>query len=143
MTQPPRSTHPRAPTNLPTKAERADQCETLEQIPNIGFALAADLRNIGIAHPRDLLGRNGFALYLMLCRQNGLPQDPCVLDCFLAACDFMQGAPAKPWWHYTVERKARYGLALKNLFDEAGLSHLLAEEPQPTYHATHSPSLSP
>jgi hypothetical protein len=28
-----------------------------------------------------------------------------VLDVFLSAVRFMEGAPARPWWHYTAERK--------------------------------------
>jgi hypothetical protein len=32
-----------------------------------------------------------------------------VLDTFLAATDFMRGAPARPWWTYTAARKAAYG----------------------------------
>jgi hypothetical protein len=26
----------------------------------------------------------------------------------MAATDFMRGAPALPWWHYTTQRKALY-----------------------------------
>jgi hypothetical protein len=32
-----------------------------------------------------------------------------VLDTFIAACEFMRGAPPTPWWHYTAQRKRRYG----------------------------------
>lgn len=91
------------------KAENAAACERLEQLPNIGPALAADLRLIGILHPRDLVDQDGHALYLKLCTLTGQRHDPCVLDTFLAAADFMAGAPAAPWWHYTALRKARYG----------------------------------
>lgn len=35
----------------------------------------------------------------------GVRHDPCVIDVFLAATRFMGGEPAKPWWHYTAERK--------------------------------------
>jgi hypothetical protein len=31
--------------------------------------------------------------------------DPCVLDTFIAAVRYMEGAPNTPWWHYTPERK--------------------------------------
>ena len=30
-----------------------------------------------------------------------------MLDTFIAATRFMAGEPARPWWHYTAERKAR------------------------------------
>ena len=91
------------------KAAHADECQTLEQIPNIGPAMAGDLRAMGIARPADLRGRDALALYRQLCKLSGQRQDPCVLDTFMAAVDFMQGAAATPWWHYTAQRKAAYG----------------------------------
>ena len=36
------------------KARSAEECERLEQLPNIGPSVAALLRRIGILHPRDL-----------------------------------------------------------------------------------------
>ena len=96
-------------TSKSSKAERAQDCHTLEQLPNIGPSLAAALRRIGIQLPRDLAGKDGFALYQQLCTVDGQRQDPCVLDTFLALTDFLQGAPAAPWWHYTAQRKRRFG----------------------------------
>ena len=92
-----------------TKARCAEDCRTLEQIPNIGPAMAEDLRLMGIAQPQDLRGQDAFALYQKLCKLSGQRQDPCVLDTFMAAVDFMQGAAAAPWWHYTTRRKAVHG----------------------------------
>jgi len=91
------------------KSRHCEDCQTLEQIPNIGPSLAADLRLLGIAKPAELRGRDAFVLYQQLCAITGERQDPCVLDTFMAAVDFMRGAPAAPWWHYTAERKALYG----------------------------------
>ncbi len=91
------------------KAASAADCELLEQLPNIGPSLAADLRLIGIAHPADLRGQDAFVLYQKLCAVTGRRQDPCVLDTFMAATDFMRGAPATPWWRYTPQRKALFG----------------------------------
>ena len=91
------------------KAAHADECAALEQLPNIGPSLAADLRLIGIAHPRELKGRDAFVLYQKLAAATGTRQDPCVLDTFMAAVDFMNGAAAAPWWAYTPQRKALYG----------------------------------
>jgi hypothetical protein len=91
------------------KARSADACERLEQLPNIGPALAADLRLIGIQHPVDLRGQDALVLYQQLCRVTGQRHDPCVLDTFMAATDFMGGAPAAPWWAYTPQRKAQFG----------------------------------
>ncbi len=91
------------------KAATADECQALEQLPNIGPALAADLRLIGIHTPADLRGKDAFVLYQKLCAATGQRQDPCVLDTFMAAVDFMRGAPAAPWWQYTAQRKALFG----------------------------------
>jgi len=91
------------------KAVSAAECHALEQLPNIGPALAADLRLIGIAHPSELRCKDAFVLYQQLCAATGQRHDPCVLDTFMAATDFMRGAPAAPWWHYTPQRKALFG----------------------------------
>jgi hypothetical protein len=91
------------------KARSAAECERLEQLPNIGPALAADLRRIGIERPADLRGQDPYALYRRLCEATGHRQDPCVLDTFMAATDFMRGAAAAPWWAYTAARKASFG----------------------------------
>ncbi len=91
------------------KAKNAAEYLRLEQLPNIGPSLAADLRSIGIEHPSDLCGQNAFHLYHRLCEVSGQRQDPCVLDTFMAATDFMCGAVAAPWWKYTPERKATFG----------------------------------
>lgn len=93
----------------PLKARSADECELLEQLPNIGPSLASDLRLLGVQHPRELAAKDAFVLYQTLCDKTGKRQDPCVLDTFMAATDFMRGGPPRPWWTYTAERKAVYG----------------------------------
>ncbi len=102
LLSPPRALKPR-------KARRAAECELLEQLPNIGPSLAEDLRSIGVLQPQDLVTRDAFALYQALCQASGKRQDPCVLDTFLAAADFMRGAEPRPWWTYTAQRKKQFG----------------------------------
>jgi len=104
----PPSRHRKSKSGSGKKAASAVECEALEQLPNIGPALARDLRSIGVAHPRELAAHDGFALYRALCAKTGRRQDPCVLDTFLAATDFMRGAPAAPWWAYTARRKRQF-----------------------------------
>src|SRR5262245_2426270 len=77
----------------------------LEDIPNVGPAVAADLRQLGITSPGELPGRDPYVMYDALCRLTGQRHDPCLLDTFIAAVRFMQGEPKKPWWTYTAERK--------------------------------------
>jgi Pathogenicity locus len=91
------------------KATRAEDCTLLEQLPNIGPSLAANLRSIGIHAPRELQGRDAFVLYQRLNAATGARNDPCVLDTFMAAVDFMNGAAPAPWWAYTAQRKVLYG----------------------------------
>jgi hypothetical protein len=96
-------------TNASTrKAADARSATVLEAIPNIGKSVADDLRSIGIKHPRDLVGRDPYTLYWALCDHTRSRQDPCVLDTFISAVRFMEGAPARPWWHYTAERKKKF-----------------------------------
>ena len=88
-----------------TARARRDELTDLEDLPNVGPAVAADLRLLGIHAPPDLRGRDPYRMYDDLCRVTGRRHDPCVLDTFIAAVRFMGGAPAKPWWAYTAERK--------------------------------------
>jgi hypothetical protein len=88
----------------PASADRATVVE-LEQLPNVGPAVAGYLRRVGAARPLDLVGRDPYAMFDELCRRTGQLLDPCLLDTFIAAVRFMGGEPAKPWWAYTAERK--------------------------------------
>src|ERR1035438_9429030 len=86
-------------------ARKMREIARLEDIPNVGPAIAADLRQLGITTPAELPGRDPYAMYDELCRITGQRHDPCLLDTFIAAVRFMEGAPKKPWWKYTAERK--------------------------------------
>lgn len=88
----------------PAKVDRT-RVRQLTDLPNIGPAMAADLRLIGIAHPEQLRGRDPFDLYDELCLATGSRHDPCVIDVFMSITAFMNGAPARPWWEFTPERK--------------------------------------
>jgi hypothetical protein len=77
----------------------------LDELPNIGKAIADDLRLIGIDHPAQLIGKDPLKLYERLNRATGKRQDPCVIDVFLAAVHFMEGGDPLPWWSFTGERK--------------------------------------
>jgi hypothetical protein len=77
----------------------------LEDLPNVGKAIAADFRALGIRTPRQLRRKDPYALYDRLNRLTGVRHDPCLLDTFIAAVRFVEGGPARPWWAYTAERK--------------------------------------
>lgn len=80
---------------------------------NVGPRTAADLRRVGVHHPHRLAGHDPYALYKRLNALTGVRQDPCVLDTFIAAVRFMEGAPKRPWWYYTSERKRQSSLESK------------------------------
>ena len=87
------------------KAPAIRDVARLEDIPNIGPSIAADLRQLGVAFPSDMPGRDPYKMYDDLCRITGQHHDPCLLDTFIAAVRYMEGEPKKPWWKYTAERK--------------------------------------
>jgi len=92
------------------KATHRDQVRRFTDIPNVGPAMERDFRALGMTSPQELVGRDAYALYRALCEQSGVRQDPCVLDTYLAVCDFMDGGPAHPWWAFTAQRKERWPL---------------------------------
>lgn len=77
----------------------------LEDIPNVGRSIAANFRQLGITAPTELAGRDPYQMYEDICRLSRAKHDPCLLDVFIAAVHYMEGAPKKPWWHYTTQRK--------------------------------------
>ena len=85
--------------------KKREKLAHLEDMPNIGPSIAANLRQLGITTPAELLGRDPYAMYDDLCRLTCQRHDPCLLDTFIAAVRFMDGESKKPWWKYTAERK--------------------------------------
>lgn len=79
-----------------------------EDIPNIGPAMVRDFKLLGLKSPSDLKGKDPFKLYTKISRITGVRQDPCVLDTYMAAVDFMNGADPRHWWKYTPLRKKMY-----------------------------------
>jgi hypothetical protein len=90
------------------KARTAKAATTFTDIPNVGPRVARDFVTLGFTKPADLVGKDAFVLYTDLCKKTKTRHDPCLLDVFLAVVDFMDGAPAEHWWHYTSERKRKY-----------------------------------
>ncbi len=77
----------------------------LEDLPNIGKAIAADLRGIGIVHPDQLARREPIAIFLELSEVMGHRLDPCVLYTLLSVKHFLDCGEALPWWKFTAEGK--------------------------------------
>ena len=81
--------------------------EDLQSIPNVGPAVATKLRRLGIGSVAELRGHDPDELFERLCALDGRRHDPCLLDTFVAAVSYADGGPARPWWEFSRERKAR------------------------------------
>jgi hypothetical protein len=79
--------------------------DNLTDIPNIGKAMVRYLAIINIHHPDELIGKDPYQMYDDLCRITQQRHDHCMIDAFIAAVRYMEGAPAQKWWAYTAERK--------------------------------------
>lgn len=90
------------------KAHSFRDVKKFQDIPNIGPAMARDFNLLGLRTPADLIHTHPHTLYKKMCKVSGVRQDPCVLDTYIAAIDFMNGAPARPWFFYTKKRKIEY-----------------------------------
>jgi len=91
----------------PAKVSR-DRLKVLTDLPNVGPAVAADLRLLGIETPADLAGRDPYEMYASLCALSGMRHDPCMLDVLISVTRFMAGEAPRAWWVFTAERKLRY-----------------------------------
>ena len=84
---------------------RQGQTTKLEELPNIGKSIAADLRAIGILNPQQLAGRDPLATYIELGGVMGRRHDPCVLYTLMSVQHFLESGEALPWWTFTGEGK--------------------------------------
>jgi hypothetical protein len=91
------------------KTARHTVAAKLEDVPNVGPAIAAKLRLLGFQSPDELAGRDPYAMFRDLSEQTGKRYDPCLLDVFISAVSFANGEPPKPWWKFTAQRKAAIG----------------------------------
>ena len=78
----------------------------LEDLPNIGKAIAADLRSLGILSPAQLASHEPLATYHALAAVMGQRLDPCVLYTLLAVVHFQQTGDRLPWWRFTEQGRA-------------------------------------
>ena len=92
-----------------------------QQIKNIGPAIADDFRRLKLRSPQQLIGKDPLQLYRRICKLDGQFYDPCVLDCFMSAIEFMNGKPPEVWWSYTATRKQMYSKEVQKLRDKYGV----------------------
>src|SRR5512133_4194108 len=87
-----------------SRSERNPPTE-LEDLPNIGRSIAADLRRIGILEPGQLAEREPLAVFQELAGAMGPRHDPCVLYTLISAQHFLRCGEALPWWTFAAEGK--------------------------------------
>jgi hypothetical protein len=83
----------------------------LQEIPNVGPAVARRLRAQGFESLEALRGQDPQQLFERACALAGRREDPCLLDTFAAVVAFADGGPARPWWHYSRQRLTAAGQA--------------------------------
>lgn len=93
--------------SLKRSADVPANARGLLELPNVGPATALDLVKLGISKPEQLTRRDPDRMYAALCKFDGVRHDPCVRDVFASVVAYANGAPARPWWAYTPERKAK------------------------------------
>ena len=86
-----------------------------QQTVNIGPSIADDFKRLGLKNPSSLIGKDPLKLYRKICKADGTFHDPCVLDCFMSAIDFMNGNRPRKWWDFTEARKQKYTNAVDSL----------------------------
>ena len=75
---------------------RRDRLHAFTDLPNVGPAVARDLRLLGFEGPAELAGQDPYGMYERLCEVTGVRQDPCVLDVYISITRFMDGEAPKP-----------------------------------------------
>jgi hypothetical protein len=85
----------------PGIANRSD----LLALANVGPAVTRYLERVGITQTSQLAGRDPVEIYEEMCAASGRRHDPCLLDTVMSAVEQADGGPARPWWHYTAQRK--------------------------------------
>ncbi len=96
------------PRRLPPADPATRQAwRTLQEMPNIGPAMAHDFIRLGIRNPDDVARADPDALYERISRMDGIKHDPCVLDTFRAAVHNARTGQDVPWWEFSRRRKGQ------------------------------------
>ena len=77
----------------------------LDDLPNIGKSIAADLRSLGVVSAEQLAKMDSMETYQTLASIMGRRHDPCVLYTLLAVAHFQKTDERLPWWHFTAQGK--------------------------------------
>ena len=89
-----------------------------QQIKNIGPAIEEDFHRLELHGPQDLIGQDPLKLYQKICKVDQSFHDPCVLDCFISAVEYMNGKAPQNWWTYTANRRKKYAGDVQKLREQ-------------------------
>ncbi|MDO8252347.1 MAG: helix-hairpin-helix domain-containing protein [Rhodoferax sp.] len=81
------------------------QPKRLEDLPNIGKSIAADLELLGIRKPEQLAKLDPLETYRALSAVMGHRHDPCVLYTLMSVQHFFKSDEVLPWWKFTERGK--------------------------------------
>jgi Pathogenicity locus len=79
----------------------------LQEIPNVGPAIARRLAELGFDSAVSLRGQDPDALFARTEAARGAPEDPCLLDTYRAVIAFANTGDARPWHAFSRERLAQ------------------------------------
>ena len=85
-------------------ANEADALKRLQEIPNVGPAIARRLAELGFDDAVSLRGQDPEALFARTQAARGTPEDPCLLDTYRAVIAFAETGDAGPWHAFSRER---------------------------------------
>lgn len=84
--------------------DEAGALKRLQEIPNVGPAVARRLLALGFDGVEALRGQDPEALFARTEAQRGVPEDPCLLDTYRAVVAFADTGDDRPWHAFSRER---------------------------------------
>jgi hypothetical protein len=79
----------------------------LQEIPNVGPAVARRLAELGFDGVDSLRGQDPEALFARTEAARGAPEDPCLLDTYRAVIAYADNGDTRPWHAFSRERLAQ------------------------------------
>jgi hypothetical protein len=81
-----------------------DALERLQEIPNVGPAIARRLAELGFDSAASLRGQDPEELLARTEAARGTPEDPCLLDTYRAIIAYAETGDTRPWHAFSRER---------------------------------------
>jgi hypothetical protein len=76
-------------------------------MPNVAKAAEKGFITIGLKQPIDLVDKDPYQMYQELCNITQQRRDPCAIDVFISAVEYMKGGKARKWWGFAQQRKEK------------------------------------